>query len=169
MKRRTLLQLGLGTAVVIGVAGAGVALLRPGLIGARLSPASRSLMRAVARAVLDGSLPAPGPALEAALDLQLDQLDASIAGFPPSVRDELSQMLALLTSAPGRWSLAGLRSDWSTASLDELGAALQDMRCSSLALRQQIYHALRDLNCAVFFAEPAHWAQIGYPGPKDIA
>lgn len=168
MKRRSLLKLGLGAAVVLGIAGGGAALLQPGLIDGKMSPGARQAMRALASALLDGSLPAPGPALDAALSLQLDQLDLSFANFPVSVRGELSQLFALLSSAPGRWGLAGLQSDWSSASAAELNQSLQAMRFSKLELRQQTYQALRDLNYAVFFAEPRHWAQLGYPGPKEI-
>ena len=168
MKRRSLLKLSLGAALLLGVVGGGVALLRPGLVDGKMSPSARRVMRAVALAVLDGSLPAPGPALDAALALQLDQLDGAIASFPSAVRDELSQLLAVLQSPPGRWGLAGLQPDWPHASVAEVGRALQSMRTSNLALRQQSYQALRNLNYAVFFAEPAHWGQIGYPGPKDI-
>lgn len=168
MKRRRLLKLGLGAAVLLGLAGGGVALLRPGWVDGKMSPGARRVMRAIARAVLDGSLPASAPDLDAALRLQLDQVDEAIAKFPPAVRAELSQLFALLSSAPGRWGLAALQTEWDSASLAELNQSLQAMRFSRLALRQQSYHALRDLNYAVYFAEPRHWVQIGYPGPKDI-
>src|SRR6218665_1454741 len=101
MKRRSLLQLGVGAGVLLAVAGGGLALLRPGLVDDKLSPGARTLMRAVARAVLDGLLPNDEPGREAALDAQLARLDASIAGFPAAVREELSQVLALLGSSGG--------------------------------------------------------------------
>lgn len=168
MKRRSLLKLGLGAAVLLGVVGGGVALLQPGLVDGKMSPGARRVMRAIARAVLDGCLPASGPDLDAALSLQLDQVDDAIKKFPAAVREELSQLFALLSSPPGRWGLAALQSEWDSASLAELNQSLQAMRFSKLDLRQQSYHALRDLNYAVYFAEPRHWVQIGYPGPKDI-
>jgi len=168
MKRRSLLKLGLGAAVLLGVVGGGVALLQPGLVDGKMTPGARRVMRAIALAVLDGSLPPSGPDLDAALTLQLDQVDDAITKFPAAVREELSQLFALLSSPPGRWGLAALQTEWDSASLAELNQALQAMRFSKLALRQQTYHALRDLNYAVYFAEPRHWVQIGYPGPKDI-
>ena len=50
----------------------------------------------------------------------------------------------------------------------ELQAALQAMRVASIATRQQVYHALRDLTNAAYYAEPATWAQLGYPGPTPV-
>ena len=62
-----------------------------------------------------------------------------------------------------------LASEWPTASIAELQQALRDMRYSALALRQQAYHALRDLTNAAFYAEPAAWVALGYPGPRDLS
>ena len=165
MKRRSLLKLGAGAAVLLAIAGGGLALLRPGLVNGKLSPGARQLMKSVALAVLDGLWPAEAAAREAGLQAHLDSLELSIAGFPQQVRKELSQLLTLLTSSAGRLAITGLKSDWDKASNDELLQALQDMRVSSLAARQQIYHALRDLNNAVFFADSSHWPLISYPGP----
>lgn len=169
-KRRRLLKLGLGAAALLAVAGGGVALLKPGLLEAntRLAPAARGLMRGVALAVLDGLWPAPGPAREASMEHHLAALDASIAALPAATRAELAQLLSLLCSAPGRLAMTGLKQDWPQASVAEVGAALEGLRHSRLALRQQVYFALRDLNAAVFFTQPEHWALMGYPGPRDI-
>lgn len=168
MQRRTLLKLGLGASVVLAVAGTGVALLQPGLRQGHLSAASNEVMRAVARAVLDGVLPTDEPQRAAALDAHLLRLDAAVVAFPAATRDELSQLLSLLASAPGRHALAGLREPWSQASVDDIQHALQSMRTSRLALRQQAYHALRDLTNAAYFSDPSAWAHMGYPGPMDL-
>jgi hypothetical protein len=42
------------------------------------------------------------------------------------------------------------------------------MRTSTLVLRQQAYHALRDLTNAAFYADAAAWAPMGYPGPREV-
>jgi hypothetical protein len=168
MQRRTLLQLGIGGATVLALAGGGLALLQPGVRDGHLTPPARSLFAAVARAVLDGSLPTEAAAHDAAIAAHLDRLDATIAGFPPAVRSELSDLVALLSAAPGRLALAGLGSAWPQASVPELQTALQQMRTSSLVLRQQAYHALRDLTYAAYYADSATWSQLGYPGPAAI-
>jgi hypothetical protein len=45
---------------------------------------------------------------------------------------------------------------------------LQGLRTSSLSLRQQVYHALRDLTNAAWFADAAAWSAIGYPGQRAV-
>jgi hypothetical protein len=168
MQRRTLLKLGLGAGVVLAVAGGGVALWQPGLRAGHLSKDARVLMRAVARAVLDGALPADTALREQALDAHLERLDAAIAAFPAATRAELSQLLALLSSAPGRVVFAGLNTPWPQAGVAEVQRALQSLRRSSLSLKQQAYHALRDLTNAAYFSDPSAWVHMGYPGPLDI-
>jgi hypothetical protein len=153
---------------VLAVAGGGVALLKPGLVDGQMTPAARGVFRAVARGVLDGSLPTDPGARDAALEAHLKRLNDTLAAFPVPTQSELSQLLALLASAPGRHAIAGLRADWSAASAQEVQQALQDMRTSRLALRQQAYHALRDLTNAAYYADPAIWALMGYPGPRPV-
>jgi hypothetical protein len=46
--------------------------------------------------------------------------------------------------------------------------ALQGMRLSGLALRQQAYAALHDITGAAYFSAPDTWHQLGYPGPLAI-
>lgn len=168
MQRRTLLKLSLGAAALFAVAGGGVALLRPGLVDGRMTPAARAVFHAVARAVLDGSLPLDPAARRTALNAHLNRLDDTLAGFAPPTRAELSQLLALLASAPGRIALAGLQPDWPEASVLELQQSLQAMRTSKLAMRQQVYHALRDLTNAAYYADPSVWPLMGYPGPRSV-
>ncbi len=168
MQRRTLLRLGLGAAAVLAVVGGGVALLQPGLKAGHLNAGARTVMRAVANAVLDGVLPTDPTQRHAALEAHLARLDAAIAAFPPPTRAELSQLLALLASSPGRVALAGLTTPWEHAGIDAVQASLQGLRTSRLDLKQQAYHALRDLTNAAYFSDPTAWAHMGYPGPQDI-
>jgi hypothetical protein len=165
MKRRGLLKLGAAAGAVLVIGGGLAALATPG-VGAdgKLTPAGRLAVGAVARGVLDDSLGDD----EAALARQLDGFDAAIANFPVAVRAELAQLLGLLLAAPGRLLLFGTATPLHELERAELQAALQTMRTSSLALRQQAYFALRDLNAAAFYAEPAHWVAIGYPGPMSL-
>ncbi len=168
MQRRTLLKLGIGGAAVLAIAGGGVALLRPGWSGGNLSADATLVMRAVARGVLDGNLPADAVEREAALRAHLQRLAATIAGLPAATQSELSQLLALLASPPGRMLLAGLQPPWADATVAQLTVALQGMLTSSIALRQQAFHALRDLTNAAYFADRGTWPMLGYPGPLDI-
>lgn len=170
VQRRGFLKLGLGAAVLLGVVGGGAALLKPGLIEgeSKLALGARRLFRAVALAVFDGLLPAEAPARDAALDALLQRLDAKIAGLPAAPRAELSKLLSLLDTAPGRFALMGLSSDWEHIGTAELSTALEQLRLSGSDTRQQVYRALRELSSIAFFTDPAHWALAGYPGPVAI-
>lgn len=169
MRRRTLLQLGIGSAVALAVVGGGIALVEPGLApDGRLRPGARAVMAAVARGVLDGVLPADSGALDAALRSHLQRLDDTLAAFPLATRAELSQLFTLLATPPGRLALTGLGPRWETATVAEIQQALESLRRSTLSLRQQAYHALRDLTNAAWFADPSSWAALGYDGPVNI-
>jgi hypothetical protein len=168
MQRRSFLKLGIGATVALVAVGGGLALLQPGLDHGRLTPAGRTVFAAVARAVLDGSLPDAPPARAEALQAHLQRLDDALAAFPPLVQTELSQLLAILAAAPGRMALAGLYTAWPDADVPQIQQALQGMRLSSLALKQQAYHALRDLTNAAYYADPVAWRMLGYPGPRTV-
>jgi hypothetical protein len=162
MKRRGFLKLGIAAGVVIGVAGAGVALIKPGLVDGKLGPGARDVMRASAIAVLGDMLAADG------VDAQLARLEVSIAALPAATRKELSDALGLLATAAGRYALVGLSKPWTEASAQHIQQAFDAMRLSTSNTRQQIYHALRDLNAIAFFTEPANWKTAGYAGPREI-
>ena len=134
----------------------------------RLTETGRHLLGAVARTVLDGSLPADAGPQQAAIAAHLDRMDATLRAMPPATQREVGDLLALLALPPGRLALSGLVTDWAHADVAQIQAALQAMRSSRLALRQQAYHALRDLTHAAYFADGATWAQLGSPGPTKI-
>jgi hypothetical protein len=168
MQRRSLMKLGVASAVVLAVAGGGIALVTPGLADGKLGAAGRAVFRAAGAAILEGSLPQNAESRETALDGLLDRVDALVLALPPHVQKELSLLLSLLASAPGRQAIAGLGSDWSSASVPQLQQALQSMRVSMLSLRQQAYHALHDIVGGAYFSHVQTWAQLGYPGPLKI-
>lgn len=162
MQRRTLLKLGVGGAVALGLVGGLAAIWTPGLEGTRLTPGGRKTMGALALALLDGSLK------PADLDKHLDALDALFAALPPAVRAEVAQLLGLIVNAPGRLGLLGQAKPLHEASVAELQALMEGLRHSRLAVRQQVYFALRELHCAAYFTQPSSWVAMGYPGPRDI-
>ncbi len=168
MKRRTLFKLGAASAALLAVGGGAAALLQPGLHDGKLAAAGREVFRAVGRAVLQASLPPEEAARQAALDGLLERIDALALALPPHAQDELSQLLSLLASVPGRHLLAGLNRPWPVASEADIQQALQGMRLSTLALRQQAYAALHDIAAAAYFTDEATWPQLGYPGPLAI-
>jgi hypothetical protein len=133
-----------------------------------LQTSGRIVLGAIARAVLDGSLPDDVMAQRAAIDAHLDRAQGAMAAMSPATQHELGLLLSLLASVPGRWALAGLREDWQTVSTERLQSSLRSMRASGLLMKRQAYHALRDLTHAAFFADRGAWALLHYPGPRDL-
>lgn len=168
MRRRTLLTVGAATGVLLAVAGGTLAWITPARRDGRLTPPARRMLLAVARTVLGDMLPAEAAARERALEGHLQRIEATITGMPPAMQAEVDEMLTIAASPPGRLGLIGLTTDWPDASPEQLTAALQGMRTSSVALRLQAYHALRDMTNASWFADPTTWASIGYPGPRAL-
>ncbi len=168
MRRRHLLAVGATTGAVLGLAGMSWVWIQPPRPQGRLSPTARDLMSAVAKAVLDDNLSREPLAQEQALAAHLNRLEATLAGMPPHLQAEVDQMLALLAAPPGRVALLGLTAPWAQASRTQVQAVLQDLRTSSLALRQQIFHAMRDLTNAAYFADAMTWSVMGYPGPRAL-
>lgn len=163
-----LLKLGATSAALLAIIGGTAALIQPGLERGRLTPAGREVFRAIGLGVLDKTLPEPPAAKEAALTALLDRIDVLISALPPHAQAELSQLLSLLGSGAGRLALAGLSTPWAAARVEDIQAALQGMRISNLALRQQAYAALHDITAGAYFSEPATWVLLGYPGPLVI-
>ena len=168
MQRRKLLAIGAATGVLLAIAGGTLGLLRPARVDGRLSDGSSAVMAAVAQTVLDGFLPAEPSARAAQLQAHLGRLQATIGGFPPAMQGEVDELLGLLAHPAGRFALTGLQTDWSAATPQQLHTALRSLQTSSIGLRQQVFHALRDLTNAAYFADASTWAQLGYPGPRPV-
>jgi len=168
MQRRSLLKLGLVSGAVLALAGGAAVLLQPGLVQGRLSPSARELFTSLGRAILQGTLPADAQARKRALAGMVERIDLLAANLPPTVQAELSQLLGLLCTAPGRLGLAGLVPAWQDASEAQVQAALDGMRFSTLALRQQAYQALHEIVGGAYFSDESAWPSVGYPGPMIL-
>jgi hypothetical protein len=168
MQRRKLLKIGMASSAVLLVAGGAMVLLQPGLNGRVLSAGGREVFAAIGRAVLDRTLPADPNARAAALHALMDRIDSVVQGLPPQAQGELAQLLALMASHAGRLALAGLATPWTEATVAEIQQALQGMRLSRLALRQQAYAALHDITASAYFSDASTWPLLGYPGPLKI-
>ena len=169
MQRRRLLTLGLTSTAVLMVAGGAAMWVQPGLQSdATLSRAGREVFSAIGRGVLDKSLPQQEAARQTAVDGLIYRIDSLVQALPPHAQAELSQLLSVLASAPGRRTIAGLSAPWPQASVADVQEALQSMRLSALALRQQAYGALHDIVMGAYFVDAATWPLLGYPGPLKI-
>jgi hypothetical protein len=170
MQRRTLLGLGVAGGALLALAGGGAALMyERAWRDSKLLPAGRRVLAAVARAVLDGSLPTDAATQATAIDGHLTRMQAMVSAMPPHTQSEVADLLALLAIPPLRVALMGLSSPWQQASVVDVQAALQSMRQSSLLLRRQAYSALRDLTHAAYFADASTWPLLHYPGPRSLA
>ena len=135
----------------------------------KLLPAGRRVLAAVARAVLDGSLPIDAAEQAAAIEGHLIRMEATVSAMPAHTQSEIADLLALLAMPLLRATLAGLSTAWERASVPDVQAALQSMRQSPLLLRRQAYGALRDLTHAAYFADASTWPLLNYPGPRALA
>lgn len=168
MQRRTLIKVGVAAGALLAVAGGTLALLRPARVGARLSAPAQAMLGALGPSVLGALWPAEPDRAADALKGLTTRFEGTLTGLSPSQQAEVDELLTIAASAPGRIALFGLTSPWAQASTDEVTASLQSMRLSRLALRQQAFHAMRDLINAAWFADPSTWAAIGYPGPRAM-
>jgi hypothetical protein len=168
MQRRRWLQWGLAGTATLAVLGGTAVLWQPAWVDGALSPSARTLVSALAQALLEGSLPAEKDAQETALVGLLNRTDTLIQSLPAHSQAELEQLLSLLAHPVGRVGLAGLRIPWTTATVAEVQHALQGMLQSTITLRQQAYLALHDIIGSAYFSDPTTWAQLGYPGPQAV-
>ncbi|TDM08371.1 MAG: hypothetical protein C4K60_02635 [Ideonella sp. MAG2] len=152
----------------MALVGWGAAAWRPAWVAGRLSVEARQLWSAIARAVLEGVLPADKQVQALALEHHLGRLETAIQGLAPATRAELSELMSVLGMAPGRLALTGLSTSWGEATVPEVQASLQAMRLSNSQTRQQVYHALRDLTNAAWFSDAGSWVALGYPGPRPV-
>jgi hypothetical protein len=167
-QRRRFLRLGAVSAAALALGGGLLASINPGLRDGALSDEAVVVVRAIARSVLDGSLPTAVDTQTLAINGLLARVNDLIGALPLHAQAELSQLLAILATGAGRHALAGLTQPWAHASPMEVDAALQGMQLSRLDLKQQAYGALRDIVCGAYFASAAAWKPIGYPGPVAV-
>ncbi len=169
--RRSFLKAGALGALVLA-AGGGIyrAVHTPRLERFVLDGEARAALRAIVPAMLGGALPAPRPS----------------AGRPSAPRSRASRRRSRTCrwrcrrkcrtcSACSPWrrrgaSLTGVSGGWENADPQQVGAFLQDWRLHRFALLRTAYGALHDLTLGAWYAEPASWNAIGYPGPmKELS
>ncbi|MCO5099550.1 MAG: hypothetical protein M9885_01420 [Burkholderiaceae bacterium] len=161
--RRTFLKLGAGSAVLL--AGFGIA---SRFVGRNAIDDRREVLRALIPAVLEGALPTAGAQRSAGIETALAGVEATIAGLPPAMQEELQALFLALAAAPSRLLLAGLAKPWAQTSVVEVAAVLQGWRMHRLTLLQGAYHAVHKLILGAAYADEARWADIGYPGPPRL-
>lgn len=169
--RRQFLKVGASGALLLSTAR--VARARPTGGGEAAAPAAldggaRAIVLAIIPVLLAGALPVERHARAKRIAATADGVALAVAALPPHAQADLDDLFLLLGFAPTRWLLAGVRSPWDEAPAGEIAGFLERWRASGWALKQQAYQALHDLVIGTFYAEPASWPTIGYPGPPRI-
>jgi len=133
-----------------------------------LDRAAREVIAAVIPVMLAGALPIDRSARAERIAATVDGVDSAVGALPAHAQADLQDLFALLGFALTRWFLAGISRPWRDAPAAEIVAFLERWRASDWTLKQQAYRALHDLVMGAFYAEPANWPPIGYPGPPKL-
>lgn len=169
--RRSFLKAGAVGALVLA-AGGGIyrATRAPAPARFVLDGEARAALEAVVPAILAGALPAGADERRRAVAASVEGVHAAILNLPLAAQNEVQDLFGLLALAPARRLLAGISGPWGAAREAEVSAFLQDWRGHRFALLRTAYGALHDLALGAWYAQPASWQAIGYPGPlKELS
>jgi hypothetical protein len=170
-KRRSFLKAGALGALVLA-AGGGIyrAVHTPRPQRFVLDGEARAALGAIVPAMLAGVLPTGPAERRTAIDNTIGGVHAAIANLPLALQKEVQDLFGLLALAPARRLLTGVSTGWEQADPQDVSAFLQDWRLHRFALLRTAYGALHDLSLGAWYAQPASWAAIGYPGPmKELS
>lgn len=168
--RRRFIQVGVVGAFLLAGAAGWLALRRKdeldGVGGpfAVLAADEAAILLAVARRILP-----PGPRFPAPERVRVaERVDAFLAMSHAGVQKDVKRVLALFDSA-----LFGLLLDGSPVRFRSASPARQDARLSAwstsrIAVRRTGFRALRRLVTSAYYASPATWSAVGYPGPPAL-
>ncbi len=172
LQRRTFLKVG-GFAALALAAGGGIYRYTHPAGPARpfvLDGEAKSALDAIVPAMLAGALPADAVARRGAVERTTASVHQAILGLPLGTQKEVQDLFGLLALAPARRVLTGVSGGWAAASPETVASFLQDWRTHRLGMLQTAYHALHDLIIGSWYADPAAWSAIGYPGPlKELS
>lgn len=139
-----------------------------GAVPPGLTLSQRSIVAALAPAILAGALPESGEARSLAVARTVDGVGVAITGLSAAAQKELGELFALLGFAPARVLLAGLWPRWEEATPAQIADFLQGWRYSRFALLRSAYAGLHDLVLGAWYGNPDAWEAIGYPGPPEM-
>lgn len=158
----TLLALGAGGWVAARLADGSAKALAP---LEHLGAAEQQMLARVADALLDGLLPADGPARDEWLVRIVRNTDAGIPLLPLHLQKDTHKLLSLLAFAPTRLLLIGQWHGWQSFGRAELQARLDTLRTSGKDLHRVVYRVLHDVVKGGFYGDRASWELLSYPGP----
>lgn len=173
ISRRTFIKTGLlGGALLATVAALHKPLDRIGkraLVDAHpLDPSLRRVIAAIGPVILAQAFPVEPRARAAAIVTIVDAVGIAVAALSAAAQKEVAELFALLDFAPTRIAVAGVSAPWEEASAEEIEGFLDKWRRSPIGLLKSGYMALHDLVLGAWYASPATWEGIGYPGPPAV-
>lgn len=163
MKRRHFLAVSGAGAVVLGLAGVGLALRptvmrEPRVALAALDPTSFSILAAAADRICLG-----GDGLPTPWELQVPEaIDAYLTTVHPGVLAELTQALAFLENPLPALFLEGRVQTFTAASPHGQDAVLRAFSTSRIGLRRTVYKALVALVTSTYWADARVMGFTGY-------
>jgi hypothetical protein len=131
-----------------------------------LEPDDRLILAAITPVLLDGVMTTPlsGNKLLA----YLRDCDTALNLLGELQQEEFKELLNALDSMIGRLALAGVWGSWNDISTGSIEKMLNGWQRSYLDIKKIAYNGLKELGFASWYGNPAHWQEIGYPGPPEI-
>jgi hypothetical protein len=170
--RRSFLKIGVIGALTLAAGGAIYRVAYPPAQPGQfvLDGEARAVLLAVVPSMLGTAVPTEAAARAAAIDTVIARIDAAIHGLPLATQKEVRDLFGLLALAPARRFLAGVPDSWQQATPRQVDAFLDSWRTHRIGMLVTAYQALHDLILGPWYADPAHWEAIGYPGPiKELS
>lgn len=170
--RRSFLKIGVLGALTLAAGGAIYRVANPPQPGRFiLDGAARSVLAAVIPSMVGSAMmPAEAAARVAAVSACIERVNGAILGLPLATQKEVQDLFGLLSLGPARRFLAGVPDSWAQATPQQIDAFLQSWRTHRIGMLQTAYLAMHDLITGSWYADPASWAAIGYPGPiKELS
>lgn len=167
--RRRFLKSGVLGALLLAVGGAFYRAVQAPASAPRfiLDGDARAVLAAIVPAMLGAALPSAAAQRSSAIAAAIAGVEQAIRCLPLATQKEVQDLLGLLAVAAVRRLMAGVAAGWADADAQQVAAFLQRWRTHRFALMQTAYHALHDLILGAWYAQPANWAAIGYPGPAS--
>lgn len=125
----------------------------------------RVVMAALLPAIVGSGIPRDEPARTTALSDTLVAMDEAFHAMGPPNQRQFRQLFDLLESSITRLTLARVSSYWPNVSENQAEAFLQRWRGSMFDVFNRAYLGLVQVSNAAWYGQPAHWQQMGYPGP----
>lgn len=166
--RRDVVKYGLAGAALLALGGVGLAmrgtvLRTPAGPLAVLDPVEYSILWAIA----ERHCPANGAFPSASSLAIAEQVDAFLAQQHPGTQADVKRLLRFVENALPGLLLDGRTTTFTASSPEVQDAVMEGMRTSRLHMRRTVYKALTGLVGAAYYAHPAVWPAVGYPGPPD--